>query len=266
MKRLIPMMALALLVTVPALATDFVTFEPVADCDGFAVDLSIHYATYLDAVTLEYVVTAVDVDGVEVASIAETTVLECAVSTCEFTVDGIFEPALEGGPFTVAGTFTLTDVWSTPSQAFSIEVICGEPPSGWCPRTPGYWKNHPENWPVATLTVGGVELTQAQALEIFATPVRGDATVILAKHLMAAMLNEAMGADDEVGGTVNDANAFLELVPVGSRPRGADKQEALGYKNILADWNETECDEGDDEEKSAAVESASWSSIKGIFN
>ena len=30
--------------------------------------------------------------------------------------------------------------------------------------TPGYWKNHPEAWPVATITVGGVTYTKAQAI------------------------------------------------------------------------------------------------------
>lgn len=265
---LVTMMAFA---AIPALATDFVSFTPTADCEGYAVDFSVHYASYLDTATLESVVTVTDADGVVVTTVMETTVLEfgCPDYTCTYNVSGVFEPALEGGPFTVTGVFTLTDVWGTPSETFTTEVTCGEPPSGWCPRTPGYWKNHPENWPVMTLTVGGVELSQDEALAIFDAPVRGDATVILAKHLMAAMLNLAMGADDLVGDTVADANAFLEEHPVFSRPRGADKQEALGYKDILADWNETECDEDDmddeDEDKAMAYETATWSTVKGIF-
>ena len=30
--------------------------------------------------------------------------------------------------------------------------------------TPGYWKNHPEAWPVADITVGGVTYTKAEAI------------------------------------------------------------------------------------------------------
>ena len=30
--------------------------------------------------------------------------------------------------------------------------------------TPGYWKNHPNAWPVATIIVGGVPYTKAQAI------------------------------------------------------------------------------------------------------
>src|SRR6185295_7670920 len=29
--------------------------------------------------------------------------------------------------------------------------------------TPGYWKNHPAAWPVASITVGGITYTKAQA-------------------------------------------------------------------------------------------------------
>jgi hypothetical protein len=30
--------------------------------------------------------------------------------------------------------------------------------------TPGYWKNHPDAWPVSSITVGGVAYTKAQAI------------------------------------------------------------------------------------------------------
>ena len=36
-----------------------------------------------------------------------------------------------------------------------------EPPPG--TGTPGFWKNHPEAWPVSTITVGGVEYTLDEA-------------------------------------------------------------------------------------------------------
>ncbi len=60
----------------------------------------------------------------------------------------------------------------------------------------GYWKNHPDDWPVTSLTLGGQIYSQAQMLDIFNTPPRGDATYILAHQLIPAKLNVAQGADN----------------------------------------------------------------------
>src|SRR5262245_44270594 len=43
-----------------------------------------------------------------------------------------------------------------------------------CVFTQGYWKNHPDAWPVETLTLGTVTYTKDQLLSIFHTPVAGN--------------------------------------------------------------------------------------------
>jgi hypothetical protein len=63
-----------------------------------------------------------------------------------------------------------------------------------CTRTIGYWKNHPEAWPVQSLTLGTVTYTQAQLLSIFNQPVKGNGLVSLAQQLIAAKLNQLSGA------------------------------------------------------------------------
>lgn len=83
--------------------------------------------------------------------------------------------------------------------------------------TPGYWKNHPDAWPVQELEVGGVTLTQAEAIAILDNPAKGDATNILARHLVAALLNVAAGSDPScVVDEIAAAQDFLVAHPVGS--------------------------------------------------
>jgi hypothetical protein len=61
--------------------------------------------------------------------------------------------------------------------------------------TPGYWKNHPEAWPVASITIGGVTYTKAQAIAILGTPVTKDKTYTMFASLVSALLNVTIGND-----------------------------------------------------------------------
>ncbi|HWO26402.1 MAG TPA: DUF4215 domain-containing protein [Kofleriaceae bacterium] len=63
-----------------------------------------------------------------------------------------------------------------------------------CAFTQGFWKNHPESWPVDSLTLGSVAYSKAQVLGIFGGPVVGNGLVALAHQLSAAKLNVANGA------------------------------------------------------------------------
>lgn len=103
--------------------------------------------------------------------------------------------------------------------------------------TPGFWKNHPEVWPVSSLTLGGISYTQRELLAILMRPTRGDITIILSHHLIAAMLNIASGSDPSIQGTIDDANTYLSRVPLGSRPRGGVKALGERLKTRLDDYN-----------------------------
>src|SRR5690606_25742266 len=62
-----------------------------------------------------------------------------------------------------------------------------------CTRTQGYWKNH--GWgPVTGLWIGAAYYEQNHARTILRTSPRGDASLILAHQLIAALLNVAHGA------------------------------------------------------------------------
>jgi hypothetical protein len=84
--------------------------------------------------------------------------------------------------------------------------------TGTCPLTQGFWKNHPKAWPVSSLTIGGVSLTEAQLITILKTaPKGGDATLILVHQLIAALLNVANGSVPSalVRSTITDAQSLL---------------------------------------------------------
>ncbi len=64
-----------------------------------------------------------------------------------------------------------------------------------CTGTPGYWKNHPEAWPVDEITIGDEVFSKEDALDLLNTPVKGDKSITMFKALAAALLNEANGCN-----------------------------------------------------------------------
>jgi hypothetical protein len=115
----------------------------------------------------------------------------------------------------------------------------------------GYWKNHPQAWPVTELQLGNVTYTQEQLLSIMHEPVRGNGLISLAHHLIATKLNVANGADPScIQQTIADADALIgDLVvpPVGD---GYLAPRDVGIlKDTLEDYNEghlcaPSCDNG----------------------
>ena len=95
--------------------------------------------------------------------------------------------------------------------------------------TPGYWKNHPNAWPVSSITVGGVTYTKAQAIE-WLGKVGKDKTTTMFSSLVPAMLNVKIGNDDScVGSTILAANDWMETYgPVGSDVKAASAAWGLG--------------------------------------
>jgi hypothetical protein len=82
--------------------------------------------------------------------------------------------------------------------------------------TPGYWKNHPDAWPVATITVGGVTYTRDEAIALLEKPGR-DRTLTMFSSLVPAMLNVMIGNDVScVSSTIDAADAWMATYgPVG---------------------------------------------------
>jgi len=91
----------------------------------------------------------------------------------------------------------------------------GQPAPG--TGTPGFWKNHPEAWPVSSITVGGIDYTVDEAIA-WLRRVGKDKTTTMFSSLVPAMLNVMVGNDEScVATTIAAANAWMATYgPVGS--------------------------------------------------
>ena len=75
--------------------------------------------------------------------------------------------------------------------------------------TPGYWKNHPEAWPVQTVTVGRVIYTKAEAIALLEQVGKGKSLTMFSS-LVPAMLNVAIGNDSScVASTITQAQQWI---------------------------------------------------------
>jgi hypothetical protein len=117
------------------------------------------------------------------------------------------------------------------------------PPPPVCPLTQGFWKTHPDAWPVPTLTIGGITYTEAQLLTVLNTATGGDAVLILADQLIAALLNVASGTPTTpaVAAAIADAQTLLTGINLLSHT-AVKTSSTLGQKmvndaTILNDFN-----------------------------
>ena len=123
-------------------------------------------------------------------------------------------------------------------------VVCCEGTG--CTYTQGYWKNHPEDWPTDSLTIGGVTYSDSALMDLLQMSPRRDASMNLAHQLIAARLNVANDASVpfEVDLVLADAEDWMAAnaeagggyLPYGIHPRNAP--EAVELADALAAYNE----------------------------
>jgi hypothetical protein len=159
------------------------------------------------------------------------TVTPSPTATASPTATPSATPSATGSP-----TVTPT---ATPSNTPTATPTPSGTPGG-CVRGQGYWKNHPDQWPVTELQLGNVTYNQQELLDILREPVRGNGLLILAHQLIAAKLNIAAGADPScIQETIAEADALigdLVIPPIGNgylAPR-----DAAPLAGILGQFNE----------------------------
>lgn len=107
--------------------------------------------------------------------------------------------------------------------------------------TIGYWKNHPEAWPVDEIEMGGVIYTRDEAIDMMKQPVKGDKTRSLYTQLVAAKLNVLIGNDSScVADTISSADAWLVSNPINSGVKASDSawtNEASTLHETLDEYN-----------------------------
>jgi len=94
--------------------------------------------------------------------------------------------------------------------------------------TPGYWKNHPEAWPVDSITIGGIPYSKADAIKWLGM-VGKDKTTTLFSSLVSAKLNVLIGNQDCVSSTITAADAWMATYgPVGSKVAASSAAWKIG--------------------------------------
>lgn len=144
---------------------------------------------------------------------------------------------------------------------FYNSMVPDEP--GECTRTPGYWKTHPDAWPVEEVTIGGTTWSKEDAIDLLWQPERGDKSKTLFRALVAAKLNEFNGTDVScVSDEMSDADGWLAEYPVCSDVRGSSDAWKMGEPLYLTldDYNNgllcaPKCEDGRDEEEEERAQS-----------
>jgi hypothetical protein len=109
-----------------------------------------------------------------------------------------------------------------------------------CTYSQGYWRNHPNTWPVTSLTLGAVTYQAAELIAILDDPAQGNGLVILVHQLIAAKLNIANGADPSaVQQATTDADNMIGTLVVPPIGNGYLPPAQTGeLTEILTQYNE----------------------------
>ncbi len=300
MRKHIPIIALVFLLVLPNLASAVYidSATGTADCNGWNADVAITFRSGAMLVRLEYIVALTDAAGTEMERFEYAAEVPIpAQSSMVYSFGEVWTSTLPDGAYTMACDVVVFDIFPDGrnrfEDGFTTGFECGGDTGGgesgddpivtdFCPRGSGYWKNHTADWPVMNLDLGAENLDQAALLNILNSPPRGDATVILARALITAKLNQASGAGDDITGVIAGADAYLVDHPVFSNPRKADRKAALAFMDDLGDYNSGDCSDDTDLagdtfapdagkyetlgfDKAASVEVMSMGSLKALY-
>ena len=147
----------------------------------------------------------------------------------------------------VVNKATATGIDALGEKVTAHDKACVKVEPKFYPRSMGYWKNHPEAWPVNEIKIGNVTYSKEQALEILTEACARDATRMLAAQLIAAKLNRLSEASPffhyyfhktiDIDDVIQNADSFLTTHPLGSDPQGDARQQALQLKDMLDAYN-----------------------------
>lgn len=154
---------------------------------------------------------------------------------------------------------------SVSASAYSSNVLGATSSQGEdCQFTIGYWKNHEEQWQVNSLQLGDVVYTKQELLDILNQPAQGNGLIILGHQLIAALLNEAAGADiTPIAAEIAAAHALIGSLVI--PPVGGDSLPSnvvSDTSQVLDDFNNgiisTQCG-------ATPTEATSWGRVKALY-
>ena len=217
----------------PALGCHFCSVDIAADCEGFTLSGEVRANwQFHDGFTVNY---SLEVDTgsgiIPVSGSVNFPVDSEETNLCvPFEISENWEQEFCGD---VIITGTLEAVCKDDSDSATLEAVELFCPCG-CTRTPGYWKNPKKVWPVDELTIGGVVYSRAELLQKLTLPVRGDISIKLFQHLIAAMLNVL---NDPANNTASVQAIIAAADAYFADPTGCDKQCVVALKDALDEFN-----------------------------
>ena len=94
--------------------------------------------------------------------------------------------------------------------------------------TPGYWKNHPNAWPVNSITIGEDIYTKSQAIALMGMP-DGDKSYTMFRGYVAAYLNGLIGNDTScIAAELTSAYNWLNTYEPGSKVKASSNAWKTG--------------------------------------
>jgi hypothetical protein len=124
----------------------------------------------------------------------------------------------------------------------SSGCVTAPPGPGTCTLTHGYWKTHPQVWPVDSLVLGTQTYTKSELLVLLGITSQTDASVTLARQLIASKLNIANGSDSTpVASTITASDNLLAQfsgkLPYKVKPSSAIGQAMVAKSVTLTNYN-----------------------------
>jgi hypothetical protein len=174
---------------------------------------------------------------------ATVTFSASATDNCTQSVGVTCTPA-SGSAFSI-GTTPVTcqatdGAGNTGSCSFNVTVTVGNR----CPHPQGYWKNNAGLWPVNALpiTLGRQTYSKTELLALLNSPSMSDATLILARQLIAAILNTARGSDPTpicsvLSKAQTQLSAFNGKLPYKVSPSSSKGNPMVNVSNQLDSYN-----------------------------
>lgn len=272
MKKAMLIAMLLIVFTGSASATHFTDFVINADCSGWSASGNVY--TWYDSVEVKYDVKLFE-GATMIEQYAETKIV--CLSDQSFSYGETWSSEL-CGEYSVNAVFELYPVpnYVTDTREYNTSFVC-ECASA-CTGTPGYWKNHPDEWPVDQLTIGGNIFYKSNLLEIFGYTPNKDKSLKLFHHLVAAKLNVIRGAHYEgIGDAIADADDFFAMYPTGSdldksvmrmidelkAPLEAFNESAPCGEEVIELYESTNPMFGANPDED--MEETSWSAVKSMY-
>lgn len=161
-----------------------------------------------------------------------------ATDDCDSCVSVAYCDTATGNcPRTITRTWKATDDCGNMSTCVQTIQLN---PAQFCPRSPGYWKNHRSNWPVNSLEIGGVVYDDRKLMNLLrgnapnGSACNADASVNLAKFVISATFDILAGSDpQDIEPILDQANALLADDRPGSNPRGQVRRSMLSLADAL---------------------------------